>query len=129
MGALDVHGLLVGDDLDPALDLQDVSICLISHTVGALTSGMSAVLQSAAVYRLCVGRLRDFRRVRAEVVRLAQVAGRLDATVGLAERTSGTSGTSGRRSATALCLAACCLTLSKMNDCVWACRRLRARPI
>ena len=64
---LDVHGLLVGDDLDPALDLRNISVSSGFVTVGALTSGILAALQSAAIQRMWVGRLRDFRRVvRAE---------------------------------------------------------------
>jgi hypothetical protein len=40
----DIHGLLVSDDLDPALDLQIISVRSLSRVVGARTSGMLAVL-------------------------------------------------------------------------------------
>ena len=40
----DIHGLLVGDDLDPALDLRMISLRFLSRVVGARTSGMLAVL-------------------------------------------------------------------------------------
>lgn len=42
--ALDVHRLLVGDDLDPAFDLCNISISLELYLVGALTSGILAEL-------------------------------------------------------------------------------------
>lgn len=45
-----VLGCLVGDDLDPALDLRRISQFPVSDSVGALTSGMMAVLQSAAIW-------------------------------------------------------------------------------
>lgn len=45
MRVWNIHGLLVGDDLDPALDLLGVSICLVCHTADALTSGILAVFK------------------------------------------------------------------------------------
>ena len=41
---MDVHGLLVGDDLDPALDLRAVSTRFATQGSSAITSGMLAVL-------------------------------------------------------------------------------------
>lgn len=59
MRAVDVHGLLVGDDLDPALDLRAVSTRFATQGSGAITSGMLAVLlggegdQEVVVWRVC----------------------------------------------------------------------------
>lgn len=92
---MNIHGLLVGDDLDPALDLRDVSISFALRMVGAPTSGMLAVLQGVTGEGVGVWRLRDCRRV----VRAA-------VDVRLARPVVWRSGTSARRSATALCLAA-----------------------
>jgi hypothetical protein len=45
-----VLGCLVSDDLDPALDLWRISPFPVFDSVGARTSGILAVLQSAAIW-------------------------------------------------------------------------------